>query len=100
MKPSLLEIAEAYPDITINVKLADLLESFRMIADEICATHVIEVPQKDEDLLITREEAMMQMGVSETTLWRWDKVGYLKPVRFGTKVRYHQSDIDELKNSR
>ena len=35
MKPTLQQIAEAYPDITISVKLSDLLDSFRTIAEEI-----------------------------------------------------------------
>lgn len=100
MKPTLLEIAESYPDMTINVKLSELLEAFRTIADDICATHVIEVPEEKEDVLLTREEVSKQLGVSETTLWRWDKEGYLKSTKLGVAVRYHQSDIDALKQKR
>ena len=97
MKPTLLEIAEAYPDMTINIKLSDLLDSFRTIVEEIDERHQQELPVKEDDKLITREDAMQQLGVSGSTLWRWAKVKYLSPVKIGVMVRYHQSDIDELK---
>ena len=96
MKPTLLEIAESYPDMTINVKLSDLLEAFRSIADEIHDAFEQEATAKRNDKLISREEAMRQLGVCGSTLWRWAKVGYLRPVMHGAKVKYYQSDIDEL----
>ena len=97
MKPTLLQIVEAYPDISINIKLSDLLEAFRQIAEEIQETRENERAAEEKDILITREDAMEQLGVSSSTLWRWNQENYLKPVKIGVKARYHQSDIDKLK---
>lgn len=47
MIPSLIELSESCPDISVTIKLSDLL------------------------------------GVDASTLWRWDKMGYLKAVRQG-----------------
>lgn len=96
MKPTLWQIAESYPDISINIKLPDLLDAFRQVAEEIYETHQREEAVKREDVLITREEAMRQLGVSSSTLWRWEKDDYLKPVRHGARVKFHQRDIDAL----
>lgn len=96
MKPSLLEIAESYPDICINVKLSDLLATFRQVAEEIYEAHEREKAVKEEDYLVSREEAMKMLDVSSSTLWRWEKDNYLKPVRQGVKVKFHKRDIDAL----
>lgn len=100
MKPTLQQIAEAYPDMTISVKLSDLLDSFRQIAEEIYEKREEEIRVEKEDVLITREEAMNQLGVSSSTLWRWDKEKYLCSVKIGALRRYHQKDIDALKDKR
>ncbi len=46
--------------------------------------------------LITKKEAMIGFKVSHTTLWKWEKLGYLKPVKIGRKVYYRKDDIIDL----
>ena len=46
---------------------------------------------------VTPTEAAQQLHVSKVTLWRWNNIGYLVPVRRGRKTYYRQSDIDKLK---
>ena len=36
------------------------------------------------------------MGVTKSTLWRWEKQGYLMPVRFGRKVMYRKCDLEKI----
>ena len=96
MKPTLLQIAESYPGLCINVTLTDLLDAFKQLAEEIYEAHVREKAVEEEDYLISREETMKMLGVSSSTLWRWEKDNYLKPVRQGVKVKFHKRDIDRL----
>lgn len=96
MKPTLLEIAESYPDLSINIKLSDLLDAFKQVAEEIYEAREREIAIEKEDYLVSREEVMKMLGVSPTTLWRWQKEEYLKPVRQGVKVKFHKRDIDAL----
>lgn len=98
MEPTIQQIAEAYPDMTISIELSDLLDSFRQIAEEIYEKREEEIRAEKEDVLITREEAMEQLGISSSTLWRWDKEKYLCPVKIGALRRYHQRGIDALKD--
>lgn len=51
--------------------------------------------KKDEEFL-TIKEVIRKLGVSRTTLWRWEKNGYLTPIRVGNKVRYNSSEINKL----
>ena len=36
------------------------------------------------------------LEVSATTLWRWEKCGYLIPVAVGNKKKYRMSDIQKI----
>ena len=45
---------------------------------------------------ICRPQAARLLNVALSTLWRWDRDGYLKPVKIGSKVLYRKTDIDRL----
>ena len=47
---------------------------------------------------MSRAEAAEALNVTLSTLCRWDKTGYLKPVRIGSKVLYRPSDIEAMLN--
>ena len=69
--------------------------------EELAAKAEQEQRQKtNEETLLTRKEACAYLGVCETTLWNWAKsdVGYLLPVRVGSKVMYRKSDLDRIKS--
>ena len=46
------------------------------------------------NVLLKRESTAARLGVDLSTLWRWDRSGYLKPVRIGRSVYYRLSDIE------
>ena len=75
------------------VSAADLEEALRSILEEVVSTSNGE---KDETLLTVRQAASL-LGVDRSTLWRWEKEGYLKPVRIGRKVRYPMYAIEAIK---
>lgn len=47
---------------------------------------------------LSRHQAAKMLNVTLSTLWRWDKEGYLSPVKVGSKVLYRSTDIDRLLN--
>ena len=101
----LTSIAQAYPDMAVTIRLRDLLE-----ANETLVRKVREEAEREakrritvyEDTLIAKEEARVRLlgGVDPSTLWRWEKRGYLHPVRIGTAVFYKKGDIDMIINSK
>ena len=45
---------------------------------------------------LPQDEVSAKLQVDKSTLWRWDKSGYLTKVRVGGKVRYRLSDVTKL----
>jgi len=50
----------------------------------------------DEQSLIARATVAKRLHVDTTTLWRWDKSGYLKCVHIGRAVWYQKKDVEKL----
>lgn len=47
---------------------------------------------------LTAEEAMAKLHCNRSTLWRWGKTEYLKPVKIGKKNLYREADVNKLLN--
>ncbi len=71
---------------------AELEETFRTILSELLAEKAAESQERK----IPRRDVARRLGVDPSTLWRWDKAGYLKPVHQGRKVFYRESDVIDL----
>lgn len=52
--------------------------------------------QCEQEKWLTTEEACKLCGVCKTTLWQWDRAGYLKPAKVGQRKRYALSDIKAI----
>lgn len=52
--------------------------------------------QEQEARLLSREAVSERLHVGYSTLWRWEKEGYLKPVRLGRRVYYRAGDVQRL----
>ena len=48
----------------------------------------------------TPKQVCQILQVDLTTLWRWNKKGYLMPIEIGGKRRYKMSEIKALLNGR
>lgn len=48
------------------------------------------------DEWLTEAEAREYLGVSGTTLWRWQQEGHLKVYKLGRARRYKRADLDAL----
>ena len=49
------------------------------------------------DKLVPLKEVAETLNVSRCTLNRWNKDGYLVPIKIGGKVFYRQNDINEIR---
>jgi hypothetical protein len=48
------------------------------------------------NVYISKDEVMKRLHVDASTLWRWNKSGYLKCTKVGNKVRYRLTDVETL----
>lgn len=96
----LMSMAKAFPDMAVTIRLQDLLEANEALARKVRAEAEREQARREKrygDALVQKEEARRILGTPDpSTLWRWEKAGYLTPVRIGVKVFYRRSEIDRI----
>ena len=74
-------------------------ERLIQLIEEAVANAIAPFMEPKNTVLVTREEAAKRLNVDVSTLWRWDKVGYL-PVttRIGKQVFYSEESISRLES--
>lgn len=55
------------------------------------------ISKSNNDNLVPLKEVAETLNVSRCTLNRWNKDGYLTPIKIGRKVFYRQNDINEIR---
>ena len=50
--------------------------------------------------LVTRKDAAHNIGVSQMTLWRWEREGKLTAYRIGREVLIEREEVERLKAER
>lgn len=86
---------------TVAMLLSDtnLFKEFIMsIVDETIERHMQQKPKKEKTLSIGQVCAMLE--VDRSTLWHWDKEGYLPKFYIGGKPRYKESEVLEILEGR
>lgn len=84
------------PPVIYQLNADDLKEIISGIVREERERTVLEERERKEHGTVGRKEAAKMLGVSASTLWKWDKCGYLTPVKVGTKVLYRYRDIESM----
>lgn len=72
------------------------LEMVYFRAKEAAATEIGARTPQEEDIVISKNEAMDILGKSASTLWKWERRGYLVPRRIGGRVMYKASEIYKI----
>jgi hypothetical protein len=91
MKKLLSIIEEEGGEVTLQIKATDLLQFSIDLLDRY-KRQLGAVPAPKEQYM-SKEEVKIMCGVCDATLWHWNKKGYLKAYKAGTKVRYKMSDV-------
>lgn len=79
-------------NIAVTISLLDLREW----ALELMNESKQEKEEAVSDNYLSVGEVIDMLRVNASTLWRWDKTGYLKKIKVGGKVRYRESDVIKL----
>lgn len=85
-------------NIALTIYLQDLIEFHREVIDDTKRKLEQEIIENKSERYIDRKRARELLDVDDTTLWRWNKRGYLKCIKVGGKIRYAMSDIQKLLN--
>ena len=57
---------------------------------------LLEQRENKPEVYLTAEETAKRLQVDRSTLWRWNKEGYLVSSKVGSKVRYKLSDVERI----
>ena len=90
---SIYEISSMNPNTLLVISAADLKEFALELMDE--RTNSSKSGNCSDNYL-TIPETAKKNGVSESTLYRWTRIGYLPKVKLGGKSFYRESDIIKL----
>lgn len=93
---NLVQVAQQCPDLTVSIKLSDLVEANAILIAETKRELEQLITDANTETYPSRDKVMELLGVGETTLWRWQKNGYLVPINVGGKRRYRMSDINRI----
>lgn len=89
---SINEILKTGANVQLVINAIDLKEAFLQWSEE------MRIPDTEtrEESYLTAQETAEKLGVDVSTLWRWNRDGYLKKVRVGRKVYYRRGDVIKL----
>ena len=89
---NLNELLRNGANVQLVINALDLKEAFLQWSEE------MRIPDTEtrEESYLTAQETAEKLGVDVSTLWRWNKSGYLKKIKVGSKIRYRESDVLKL----
>ena len=93
-KNNIYELAQTFPNISVTIKLSELIEFGKLLIAETKREFEQQTKEKNTDTYPFRAEVLKILGVSTSTLLRYEKMGLLKPLYVGGgKRRYRMSDV-------
>jgi len=91
-----LRLAKEAPGTIIAVPVNDLVEANNRLVEKVVADLERAVVERQETIYLTRDQVMAKLNIVPSTLWRWQKRGYLVPIKVGGENRYRSTDIDRI----
>jgi hypothetical protein len=83
-------------NVSITLKLEDLREIFKEMVSSVKSK---STDQPSEEFL-SRKEVLNILKIDSSTLWSWEKTGYIKSYPFGGRKRYKLVDVEAIRTGR
>ena len=80
----------------VTITLGELIEANTMLILDTKRELEQLITDQNAETYPSREKVMEMLDVSQSTLWRWQKSGYLVPLNVGGKRRYRMSDVRHI----
>ena len=82
------------PETVYILTATNLVEAFSIIAAQVAA----EREKEQKGAKLSRKAVSERLGKDMSTLWRWNKCGYLKAHHEGASVIYWEADVRKIEN--
>lgn len=83
-------------NVSVTLKLEDLREIFK---EMVSSVKLKSTDQPSEEFL-SRKEVLNLLKIDSSTLWSWEKTGYIKSFPFGGRKRYKLVDVEAIRTGR
>ena len=88
-----------------NVSVMVTLDDLRIILKEATAAAIPVGQGPANDYIpandyMSRKEVLALLGIDSSTLWCWEKTGYIKSFPFGGRKRYRREDVEAILTGR
>lgn len=93
---NLLTLAKECPNLTISIKLGDLIEANEALIKLTRKELEQQITDANTETYPSSEQVAKILDVDISTLWRWGKRGVLTPIKVGGKNRYRMSDVKQI----
>lgn len=95
---NLTEILKSGTNLTVSIGIKELRDwHYEVISSTKKELEEIVLSDKAETYPTPKQVSEM-LNVDLTTLWRWNKKGYLKTIEFGGGRRYKMSEVKTIMN--
>ena len=92
------EILSSGANVSITVTADDLRVFLAEVAQEVVNKEKAAEAAKNDVEMLNQAQVCSYLGVSKATVWRWEKIGYLRPsTRMGSRPMYNKTDVERIK---
>ena len=92
------EILSSGANVSITVSAEDLRTFFAEVAQQVINQEKAAQAANNDVEMLNQAQVCSYLGVSKATVWRWEKIGYLRPsTRMGSRPMYNKTDVERIK---
>ena len=92
------EILSSGANVSITVSADDLRTFFAEVAQQVINQEKAAEAARNDVEMLNQAQVCSYLGVSKATVWRWEKIGYLRPsTRMGSRPMYNKTDVERIK---
>ena len=85
-------------NVSITVSADDLRVFLAEVAQQVINQEKAAQAAGNDVKMLNLSQVCSYLGVSKATVWRWGKIGYLKPsTRMGSRPMYLKTDVEYIK---
>jgi hypothetical protein len=90
---SIENLIESGVNVNVTLSPKELIEVIDYVVQKTKTELEDQIISQKQEVYFTSKEVSGFLKVDNSTLWRWEKRGYLKPIYIGGKKRYPKSEI-------
>ena len=92
------DIITSGANVNITISANDLRTFLAEVAQEVVNKEKAAEAARNDVEMLNQAQVCSYLGVSKATVWRWEKIGYLRPsTRMGSRPMYLKTEVERIK---